>query len=162
MLLLLLRHGDALDTALDGDALRPLSPHGEEQARAQGNLLQSLALQPDIILTSPLLRAQQTAEIVRQLLGVATISMTEHLTPSSDHRQTVQQLNALGKERVLLVGHEPHLGTFISLLVTGSRNAQIEMKKGSLACVDIEVPVRYGEGNLVWLFTAAASISLFR
>lgn len=154
MQLLLLRHGDALDANSGGsDTLRPLSPLGEEQARAQGIYLRTRMISPDVILASPLLRAQQTAVIVRNVVGVSDLRTTEHLTPSSDQRQIVRELNELGKECVLLVGHEPHLSTLISLLIAGNRDAQIEMKKASLASLYVDMPVKYSSGSLLWLIS---------
>ena len=124
MQILLLRHGDALDHT--DDAARALSPVGNDQARIAGGVLQSLLLIPELIFTSPLLRAVQTATVVADLLGVRNIIQTEYLVSHSDHRQIFQQINDLRRDRILLVGHEPHLSTTISLLTTGSRNSRLK------------------------------------
>jgi len=161
MILFLLRHGDAFGAGHGDDASRELSTLGEEQARAQGRALQSCAVKPDVIIASPLVRAQQTAAIARRETGCGIMRTSEHLTPTADHRNIVQELNSLKIECVLLVGHEPHLSTLISLLITGSRMAGIEMEKGSLACVEVDGPVKYGRGKLAWLLTAAHSMAQF-
>ena len=158
--LLLLRHGDARDPGSGDDASRQLSAFGETQARVQGMALKLLGMFPETILVSPLVRARQTAEIVQHVIGCGTISLSEHLTPSSDHRNIIREVNALGMDRILLVGHEPHLSALISLLVTGSRAAQIEMEKGSLACVGVSAQLKFGDGTLEWILPAAESLAL--
>jgi len=162
MHLFLLRHGDALDPVHGDDASRPLSKLGEEQARVQGRFLHSSALTPEVIVASPLLRAQQTAEIVRVENDVESISTSEHLTPSSDQRNIIRELHSLRNERVLLVGHEPHLSTLLSLLLTGSRGAQIEMKKASLACVEVVERIGFGGGKLEWIIPVERTMELLR
>ena len=160
MQILLLRHGDALDS-LDY-ATRALSPVGSEQAKIAGTVLNSLLLIPELILTSPLQRAVQTALIVADLAGVKDITATEYLTSGSDHRQILQQLNDLRRERILLVGHEPHLSILISLVVTGIRTSRIEMRKGSLAFCESEIPVGPSSGILRWILPPEVSTRLSR
>jgi phosphohistidine phosphatase len=149
MQILLLRHGDALDHP--DDYIRPLTPAGKAQATLAGNLLHLLGLVPGKIFVSPLLRAQETAGIVADLLGVTDITITEHLTPMSDHRQLFDLFAHFRGERFLLVGHEPHLSAMISLLTTGSRAARVEMRKGSLAFCETADPAGPGNGVLRFL-----------
>lgn len=158
MQILLLRHGDALDHA--DDSARALSPIGNDQAKIAGTVLQSLLLIPELILTSPLLRAVQTATVVAEIVGVKNIIQTEYLTPHSDHRQIFQELNDLRRDRVLLVGHEPHLSTMISLLVTGARGSHIEMRKGCLAFCQAVDPVEPAAGVLRWVLPPEVSVRL--
>jgi phosphohistidine phosphatase len=148
--LYLLRHGDAVTNAFD-DASRTLSPLGEEQVRCMARLLKKLNVRFDGILCSPLTRAQQTACIAMDTLGGNDVTITEHLLPTSDHRQIFNQLNGQSWESVLLVGHEPHLSTLISLLVSDSRNARVEMKTSGLALCTASSPVEKGNGVLRWI-----------
>ena len=152
MNLYLLRHGDAIEHGY-ADADRPLSPLGEKQAKAAAGKLRELNLIPDCILSSPLKRARQMALIVQEELKVKDTMITEHLVPSSDHRQIIDQINNLSTPSVLLVGHEPHMSMLISLLISGSRSVPVQFKKGSLACLDIEIPIKAGDGVLCWLLT---------
>ena len=155
MHILLLRHGDALETS--NDALRALSPAGRDQAKLAGTILQSLSLIPDLILASPILRAVQTAKIVADTLGVNKIQTTEYLTSGSDHRQIFKQLNELSPKKVLLVGHEPHLSLMVSLLIAGNRTAQMEMRKGMLVLCDSGEPVAPSSGILRWILPPEVS-----
>lgn len=159
MQLYLLRHGDALANSFD-DASRSLSPHGEEQVLCIAKLLEQLDIRFDAIMSSPLLRARQTARIVRDVLRGNEITVTEHLVPTSDHRQIFNQLNGQSWESVLLVGHEPHLSTLISLLVSDSRNARIEMKTSGLALCTASPPFEKGSGVLRWMVNTDITKSL--
>jgi phosphohistidine phosphatase len=150
MLLYILRHGDALEQGYE-DAERPLSSAGKEQSAAVAAALKALDIIPDVILSSTLERAKQTAKIIEKELGVKRVSMTQYLIPGSDHMELVKQLNELSPEKVLLVGHEPHLSTLVSLLVNGKTYSHIEIKKGSLALVETPTPIEKGKGALKWL-----------
>jgi phosphohistidine phosphatase len=152
MILYLLRHGDAV-LGNYSDAERMLSSAGEEEINLVLKILVQLGASIDSIISSPLLRARQTAEIIKSGFSGLEIEVSDYLTPSSDHRQIIQRLNIYSKSSVLLVGHEPHLSTFISFLVGGSRNFQIEMKKASIACVDSPIPIKPGAGLLKWLLS---------
>src|SRR5208283_4854809 len=107
MNLYLLRHGDALP-AVGDDATRPLSPLGEEQASLVGNIMQRLGISIDVLLCSPLERAQQTARKIQEILPIKKFILTEHLTPSSNHRNIFNELQSVCAENILCVGHEPH------------------------------------------------------
>ncbi|MBI4547177.1 MAG: phosphohistidine phosphatase SixA [Ignavibacteriae bacterium] len=150
MHLYLVRHGDALTQGYD-DPARPLSSLGEEQAKLAALTLKVFGVALDAILSSPLLRAKQTASIVKEELKVVDVIITEYLVPSADHRQIINQLNELGKNSVLLVGHEPHLSSFISMLITGTRTAELEMKKGGIAFIETLSPIQIGKCVLRWL-----------
>src|SRR5437016_9029964 len=131
MLLYLLRHGDAIEQGYD-DVSRPLSPLGEEHAANAANAFISMNLSLDLILSSPLLRAKQTAETIAKAMNVVECRTTEYLVPQTNERELLRQLNECEKNSVLLVGHEPHLRAFVSLLIAGSRHASIAVKKGTL------------------------------
>jgi len=148
--LLLLRHGDALPAATD-DHSRPLSLSGEEQARRAGEFLTRVHTAIDVLLCSPLLRAQQTGRIVSGIVSPGKTETTEHLVPSSNPRNLINMLNQVEGNVILCVGHEPHISVLISLLISGSRNARVMMEKGELACVEVTPPIAPGKGILCWL-----------
>ena len=151
MQLFLLRHGDAEPFRTD-DASRALTPAGEEQSNRAGKFLQSRGVQPDLIFHSPLLRAKQTASLIHTRFPSAAMKETEHLTPSSDQRQLLQEFNGTGyRNAFFCVGHEPFLSALISFLSTGSRNAHIAFGTGSLACLHISLPFEPESGKLLWL-----------
>ncbi|HUN66064.1 MAG TPA: phosphohistidine phosphatase SixA [Bacteroidota bacterium] len=149
MQILLLRHGEAVDHP--DDYIRPLTARGRDQAALAGKTLHLFRLVPDKIFMSPLLRAQETAGIVADLLGVTALIPTEYLTPMSDHRQFFDLISPLRGERILLVGHEPHLSAMISLLTTGTRAMRIGMQTGGLALCDTGDPATPGGGALRFL-----------
>lgn len=152
MQIYLLRHGEAASQGYD-DISRPLSTRGEEEAQCAAAFLKSLNIIPDVIFSSPLARAVQTAEIVSRVLNVNQIRKTEHLAAVSNPHNIIEELNKLSVGTVLCVGHEPHLSTLISILITGSQTARIEVKKGALACLDTTQPIYNGSCTLKWLLS---------
>ena len=122
----LLRHGDAEDEASD-DASRRLTEKGERQARAAGRALEALGVELDCCLSSPKLRALDTARIACDPLGVE-VEVSDALRGGDFDPGEL----AAGRGEVLLVGHEPDFSRAIQL-ATGGR---VEMKKGGLAAID--------------------------
>ncbi|HWP83002.1 MAG TPA: phosphohistidine phosphatase SixA [Bacteroidota bacterium] len=154
MLLYLLRHGDAVDSATLHDSERPLTERGSEQSRTAAAFFQRSKISFGLIITSPLLRAKQMAQPAKELLAVKQTFESEYLVPGSNPNQLFDLLSNQSADSILLVGHEPHLSTTISLLICGDTSAQIEMKKASCACVEIAKPIEAGKGNLKWLITS--------
>jgi phosphohistidine phosphatase len=147
-----LRHGKAAARSewQDDDGLRPLTPEGEKELRREAVALKRLGLAPDVIVTSPLVRARQTADIVAAGLGLEErVVEDERLARGFDAR-------ALGKvaaahpsaDQVMVVGHEPDFSATIGELTGGA----VAMKKGGLARVDLAAGSP-GSGELVWLLT---------
>jgi phosphohistidine phosphatase len=154
MLLYLLRHGDAIQTSSLDDSERPLSELGKKQASTVGVFLRSSKTHIDGVVSSPLVRAVQTADIVRGALDVSRHETTEYLVPGTRKNQLFDFLNSKKIASVLLVGHEPHLSETISVLLSGRETLPIEMKKCSLACLVASEPVRIGHALLQWLLTS--------
>ena len=152
MELFLLRHGDALARGGD-DASRPLSPLGELQASVAGRTLVRLQLRPLLVLSSPLLRAEQTAQIVMKELNIDVVETTEYLSPTTDPRQLIDELNDRSPASVLLVGHLPSLQIAASLMVSGVREAGLRVMTGTLIGVETPPRIEYGTGALKWLFS---------
>ena len=123
----LLRHGDAEDGAGRPDADRELTEKGERQSRDAGRALKKLGVQLDVCLTSPKVRARQTADGACGELG-AEVEDDERLAGGDFDPLEV----AAGRGEVLLVGHEPDFSSAVAM-VTGSR---VKMKKGGLAAID--------------------------
>ena len=131
MKLWILRHGEAEAHARSDDQ-RNLTEHGRKQVlRSAAHLIG----QPlDAIVASPYVRAQQTAELVHQALGLTKpVVSVPWLTPDSDPDQAIAALDALGLEHVLLVSHQPLVSTLLGLLVHGSRQSGEPMGTASLA-----------------------------
>ncbi len=150
MLLDLLRHADAGDPmAWDGpDATRPLSDKGRKQSKRLGEHLATLGYKPDAVITSPKLRAEQTAEILAKLVG-AKVTVDDRLADSLDLKKVDGILDDAGHAaHVVLVGHDPDFSELLSVLC---RAAGVTMRKGALARIEIERPLAAGAGTLRWL-----------
>ena len=159
MYIYLLRHGDAVPEGHD-DASRLLSPIGENQVRLVASTLKKLDIAPGTIIHSPLIRAIQTAGIIHAEIPADQMLTSEYLVPSTNHKQLLDQMRQVLSDHLLLVGHEPHLSTFISLLISGTTSARIVVKKASLACVECVRPIQPGTGVLRWLLAPEQMESL--
>jgi phosphohistidine phosphatase len=146
-----LRHGDAgsRETWKGSDAQRPLSEQGVARIEQAAAALALLGLPVDVILTSPLLRARQTAQIVaRRLDLLGSLREDDRLAPGFGPEDLGRILREhRGRRGILLVGHEPDFSGVISACIGGGK---LECKKGGVARVDIRDPGSI-EGVLVWL-----------
>lgn len=146
----LLRHAHAGDPATwDGpDEGRPLSDKGEKQADRLGRFLAGIGFQPDAIITSPKVRAAQTAEIVGLRLGVP-VGVDARLGGDLGIGALEGVLRDAGDpERPVIVGHDPDCTELVAILCGASR---VPMRKGSLARIDVARPLEPGGGTLRWL-----------
>jgi phosphohistidine phosphatase len=151
MRLYLLRHATATDVA-STDEERALTQEGREEARVAGVALAKLGAKPSHILSSPLVRARQTAEIAAKALKFSKdIELADELENGTSTAALLKALHSYASDGpVLLVGHMPSLSEHLAALI-GSEDAQnLSMGKGSVACVEIE-PLRVGAGQLRWL-----------
>lgn len=145
MELLVIRHAKAeAHGHPQGDAARALVPKGEEQAARIGRFLRRTRRLPDVVLTSPLVRAQQTAEGVCAAAELPTPVVQPWLACGLDPESAVRELAAFTRfERVALVGHEPDLSSLIGWLL-GSTGATIEVKKASVTGLELSSGGRRG------------------
>ena len=152
-----MRHGLAVerDEWQGDDFHRPLTPQGREKTRAASRGLAAFCDAPDLIATSPKLRALQTAEIVLTAWhSKPTLEIWPELAEGNLLSWMVR-LRTTGESTILLVGHEPDLSRFASLLLVGDEDRlPIEWKKAG--AVGIELPVS-GEGaGLLWVLPPRA------
>jgi phosphohistidine phosphatase len=159
MNLYLLRHGLAVEPGAadySKDSERPLTPKGERKLWKIAEAMENLELSFDWVLTSPYVRARQTAQIVAEALELRKkLEMSENLTPAGSTKkliETIQHREPLPEE-VLLVGHEPFLSGLISLLVSGNNELLITMKKGCLCKLSAEALEHGRCASLEWLLT---------
>ena len=151
MRLYFLRHGDALETPFYKDFDRPLSDLGKRQIQNAAHFLDSARIRPRLILTSPLTRAKQTCDIIVESLGPLDVILTDTLRSGTASADTLREINAHTVDSMLLIGHEPQLSGLISLLTGGDEQFRIEMKKASLACLEVAPPAKKGHAVLAWL-----------
>jgi phosphohistidine phosphatase len=156
--LYLLRHADAGDSSLwtGEDAERPLSKKGRRQTKALARTLKDLGLRVDAVITSPLIRAAQTARPVAKATGVAAVA-DERLGYGFGRRELVAIVGQLGAgiQRVVLVGHDPGFTEVASYLV----GTNLPMSKGALARIYLAGrEVKAGAGELRWLLPPDAVV----
>jgi phosphohistidine phosphatase len=154
-----LRHGSAVEPGTPGyenDAGRPLIPKGKRQLQQTAAAMKQMGLRFDLILSSPYLRAKQTAEITAQSLKLKRrLRISEALAPDGSPRILIRQLIELkpAPESVLLVGHEPCLSGLVSLLTTGGTDLMMDFKKGGLCKLEAGELSHERCATLVWLLT---------
>jgi phosphohistidine phosphatase len=153
--LYLIRHGLAADRddEYPDDAKRPLTPEGVSRLRREARGLQSLGVAFDQILTSPLVRAKQTAEVFAQAQDAKVpTAQIEALAPGGTPAQVVQALAEYAQRRAIaLVGHEPNMSELTAKLL-GTRTP-VPFKKGAICCIEFEALPPARPGTLAWFAT---------
>jgi phosphohistidine phosphatase len=153
--LYIMRHGIAVtrsvSTVMD-DAKRPLTPDGKQRMREIGSGLRRAGLEADWIVSSPLVRAVETAEIVGEALdSKPPFDFCEALSPGGDPQEFITFLaKHPNRRRVLAVGHEPDLGELAARLIGAGRNANVGFKKGGCCLITFNEFPPKSPGRLVW------------
>lgn len=129
MKLWLLRHGQA-EALAASDSQRALTESGRDEVRRSA--MQLLNDPPQVVLVSPYLRAQQTAALVLDVIGAVAQRTVPWLTPDSDPRQVLNELDRYAQSGILLVAHQPLLGDLGGLLVHGHRQQPLPLRTASL------------------------------
>jgi phosphohistidine phosphatase len=159
MRLYLVRHGIAITTDRAGmaDDERPLAQEGIEKLNQSVPGLRSLGCTPEIILSSPLPRARQTAEILAGALEVtAALEICPSLAPPVRREHVYKEIRRHGERATLmLVGHQPSLGEIAAEIAWGTPHNYIELKKGGICALDFEFIGGMPKGTLLWLLTPA-------
>jgi phosphohistidine phosphatase len=148
----LVRHGLAADQGADypNDDERPLTSEGIDRLRVEGLGLRDLQVRLDRVLTSPLLRAVQTAEILSATAGGgAPLVTVDALRPGGRYEALLAALARLGDARsIALVGHMPSIGEFAARMI-GAEDALL-FKKGAVCCVEVDTLPPLRAGQLRW------------
>jgi phosphohistidine phosphatase len=158
MLLYLIRHGIAVDREdpnCPPDTDRPLTPKGMKRSHSAALGLRALDVKPNAVLTSPWLRALQTAEIFCETIGYPPkkIIRSDALKGTSAPSDLLRELQAMKAKVVLCFGHEPHLHLVISHVL--HTNAKItELKKAGLALLELE-RISPPQGRLIALYPSS-------
>lgn len=155
MQIYILRHGIA-EVAQAGmsDADRALVPEGKKKLRSVLRVVRNAGVAPKLILTSPLLRAVETAEIAAAVLGYEDkIVETEVLRPGHSPNEVWDEIRTHSwAEQILLSGHEPQLGYATGYLL-GAPSLAIDLKKGAVVRVDVDQFGAQPRGVLRWHLT---------
>ena len=162
MRLLLVRHAIAEDAAAGGDGARKLTKEGRERMVSGAAALRELVPELELVITSPLVRARETAEILaRAYAKRLPLVESEALAPEGGGRDVLRLVGSQKSVNVLaLVGHEPNLSQLEGYLLTGEERSLAQLKKGAAALVDVGGTPAPGLGMLLWHLTPAQLRSL--
>jgi phosphohistidine phosphatase len=151
----LVRHGIAEERGPEwpDDTLRPLTKRGKRRFSGAAAAFAKLEGPPDRILTSPLVRAAQTAELLSQAAEDAPVERFDALAPGQPPATIIARLHRLRADRIALVGHEPDLGYLAAVLLGAGR--PLPFKKGGICRIDVEWHGA-AEGTLVWFLSPPA------
>ena len=158
MKLVIIRHGQAGDRGEweargRDDRLRPLTPEGKKETGRAAAGLAVLVPHIDVLATSPLVRAVETAAIVASTYDCEIVPL-DVLVPDRTPDEVVRWLrDQRPAQTVALVGHEPHLSTLVGYLLTERRTSFIDLKKGGACLLELTQPPEPGGGILEWLLT---------
>jgi phosphohistidine phosphatase len=150
MQLFFMRHGLAERSRQGGDDFeRPLTAEGRADIEKSARRLREIGLRPDYILTSPLVRARQTADILAEVFKLDNGAVVDsRVDPAFDLARLRSILSDYARaEGIVLVGHEPSFSEVVSELIGGGA---VVCKKGSVARIDLATP-ESKHGELVWL-----------
>lgn len=137
------------------DSLRPLTDRGRAKMKRAAAGLHGLVPSINVLAASPYTRAQQTARIVAEEYGDLRVITTTTLEPDSELEAFAEWLRTRRGDTIAIVGHEPHLGTLVTWLMTGIAESRVPLRKGA-ACL-LEFPSRPEErtAQLHWALTAS-------
>lgn len=152
MELYLLRHGDAEQReALANDAERALTAKGKRDVEAVAAQAKIGNVRPDVVLTSPLRRAKETAAIAQKVLGVKRMLETKALLPDISPESLWKELSTIeGAEHILLCGHEPCFSRLTQFLLRAK--VAVDFKKGAMLRITTPRAVE-PQGELRWMIT---------
>ena len=153
--LYLIRHGLAADRGDEypDDSKRPLTSDGIAQLRKEAGALDAFGIGFDHIITSPLVRTRQSADVFAEhLKSKPAVSNSDALAPAGTPAAVMQEVGKHARKgRVALVGHEPNLGELAARLI-GARSP-LDFKKGAICRIDFDVLPPKGAGRLRWFVT---------
>ena len=158
MKIYLIRHSNAVDPGTPGyedDSLRPLTEKGRDKMKDIASALKELNVKPDLIVSSPYVRAQQTAEILAKVLKYKQeLAFSEALVPMGNADNIIGEINEkYSVDELVLVGHEPCLSVLIGTLIAGNPELAINLKNGGVCCLSSDDLHTERKAVLEWLLT---------
>ncbi|MEO8561350.1 MAG: phosphohistidine phosphatase SixA [bacterium] len=160
MELLVMRHGVAEERETfaergEDDSLRPLTKEGKWKMEHIAKGLRRVLPSINVIASSPFTRALQTAKIVGAIYGESEIEHLQSLTPTATPQAFMTWLRKRDPDdRVAVVGHEPHLGSLVSFILTGEAvEDRIVFRKGGACLLELDEKPRAGKAKLLWSLT---------
>ncbi|HYN80510.1 MAG TPA: phosphohistidine phosphatase SixA [Gemmatimonadaceae bacterium] len=159
MKLLVVRHGAAMDKdefarTGESDDLRPLTDEGKDEMKSISKGLRAAVEELDLLATSPLVRARETADIIAEAYGIELPEVERSLMPGTSFDEFEKWCSGLGEKKVIaIVGHDPHLSSLVTWLLTGRSDPRIRLKKGGACLLTFESVPQREKGTLNWLLT---------
>src|SRR4051812_41260188 len=154
MVIYVLRHGIAENVSASGsDADRALTKPGKQKLRRVLECARQAGVRPALILTSPLKRAVQTAEMAADILKVTDdIATTKALLPTASPQALWTEVARHKARELAIAGHEPQLSKVVGFLLHCAA-LRLDLKKGALVCIDVETAAAEPHGTLKWILT---------
>ena len=152
MKVFLVRHAIAHErnrTRWPNDALRPLTPAGKRKFRKAARGLVTVLPKSAALLSSPFVRARQTAELLAREMGCKKIVDVRVLASGEPAHEVFSMLRARKEEAVVLVGHEPNLSTLLSACLHDRARLKIDFRKGGAACIEFTGRIEPGRACLI-------------
>ena len=161
----IIRHAIAVDEGTPGyedDSQRPLTDKGRRKMRQIAKGLRALGVGFDLILSSPYVRARETAEIVADIFKMKKkIAFSENLIPMADTALLIPEVSEkYAVDSIALVGHEPHLSTLIGALTTENTKLDITLKKGGVCYLSTDDLHHEHRATLEWLLTPGILVEI--
>ena len=165
MKLYVIRHAIAVDEGTsdhESDSERPLTDKGRKKMRQIAKGLRNLGVEFDLILSSPYVRARETAEILADVFKMKKqLAFSDNLMPMAEPNLLITELNENHSvDSLALVGHEPHLSSFIGLLATESTKIDLTLKKGGVCHLTADNLHHEHHATLEWLLTPGILVEI--
>jgi phosphohistidine phosphatase len=158
MNLYVIRHAIAVDegtSEYESDSERPLTDKGRKKMRQIAKALRNLGVEFDLILSSPYVRARETAEILADVFKMKKkLDFSDNLIPLGNPELLITEVNEkYSVNSLAVVGHEPHLSTLVGLLVAENAKIDVTLKKGGVCCLSADDLHQEHRATLEWLLT---------
>jgi phosphohistidine phosphatase len=165
MNLYIIRHAIAVDEGTpeyEDDSQRPLTDKGKKKMRQIAKGLRILGADFDLILSSPYIRAKETAEILADVFKInKDIAFSDNLIPMGDPDLLIAEMNEkYSANSIALVGHEPHLTALISLLIADNAGVDMTLKKGGVCRLSADDLHHTRKAALEWLLTPGILVEI--
>lgn len=161
----IIRHAIAVDEGTpeyEQDSDRPLTDKGRKKMRQIAKGLRTLGLEFDLILSSPYVRARETAEILADVFKMKKkLAFSENLIPMAEPERLLPEvIEKYPVDSIALVGHEPHLSTLIGVLATENARLDITLKKGGVCYLAADNLHHEHRATLEWLLTPGILVEI--
>jgi phosphohistidine phosphatase len=165
MNLYMIRHAIAVDEGSPEyaeDSQRPLTDKGKKKMRQIAKGLRALSVDFDLILSSPYVRAKETAEILADVFKAKKeVQFSDNLIPMGDPDLLISEINEkYSANSIALIGHEPHLTALVGLLVSENTGMDMTLKKGGVCRLSVDDLHHVRKATLEWLLTPGILVEI--